>query len=97
MRKGHPVSCLLRGSLALLAGFSLVGILGVRASLAQEDTDVVEERDGIEIEEPGRRIEEIIVTAERRESSVRDTSIAISAFTGEFLDDFGIRNQEDLQ
>ena len=45
----------------------------------------------------GRKIEEVIVTAERREASVQDTSISITAFTGEMLDDFGIRNQEDLQ
>ena len=44
-----------------------------------------------------RQIEEIIVTAEHRESSVSDTSIAITAFDGDFLEDFGIRNQEDLQ
>ena len=44
-----------------------------------------------------RRIEEIVVTAERRESTVSDTSISITAFTGEFIEDFGIRNQEDLQ
>jgi outer membrane receptor protein involved in Fe transport len=44
-----------------------------------------------------RQIEEVVVTAERRESTVQDTSISITAFTGEFLDDFGIRNQEDLQ
>lgn len=44
-----------------------------------------------------RRIEEVIVTAERREASIQDTSISITAFTGDFLDDFGIRNQEDLQ
>lgn len=47
--------------------------------------------------ENDRRIEEVIVTAERREASVQDTSISITAFTSEFLDDFGIRNQEDLQ
>ena len=45
----------------------------------------------------GRQVEEVIVTAERRESTVSDTSISITAFTGEFLEDFGIRNQEDLQ
>ncbi|MDA9999331.1 TonB-dependent receptor plug domain-containing protein, partial [bacterium] len=45
----------------------------------------------------GRQIEEVIVTAERQEASVQDTSISITAFTGEFIDDFGIRNQEDLQ
>jgi outer membrane receptor protein involved in Fe transport len=44
-----------------------------------------------------RRIEEVIVTAERREASIQDTSISITAFDSEFLDDFGIRNQEDLQ
>jgi len=47
--------------------------------------------------ESGRQIEEVIVTAERREASIQDTSISITAFTGEMLDDFGIRNQEDLQ
>lgn len=44
-----------------------------------------------------RQIEEVIVTAERQEASVQDTSISITAFTSEMLDDFGIRNQEDLQ
>ena len=48
-------------------------------------------------EDSGRRIEEVIVTAERQEASIQDTSISITAFTGEMLDDFGIRNQEDLQ
>ncbi|MCA1792229.1 MAG: hypothetical protein LC667_21005, partial [Thioalkalivibrio sp.] len=45
----------------------------------------------------GRRIEEVVVTAERRESSVSDTAISISAFDSDFLDNFNIRNQEDLQ
>jgi iron complex outermembrane receptor protein len=45
----------------------------------------------------GRRIEEVVVTAERKESSVQDTSISITAFTSEMMDDFGIRNQSDLQ
>jgi iron complex outermembrane recepter protein len=44
-----------------------------------------------------RQIEEVIVTAERREATVSDTSISITAFTGQMLEDFGIRNQEDLQ
>ena len=44
-----------------------------------------------------RQFEEIVVTAERRESTVQDTAIAITAFTGEFIEDFGLRNQEDLQ
>ena len=44
-----------------------------------------------------RQIEEVIVTAERQESSVQDTSISITAFTADSIDDFGIRNQSDLQ
>ena len=44
-----------------------------------------------------RQIEEVVVTAERKESSVQDTSISITAFTSEMMDDFGIRNQSDLQ
>ena len=44
-----------------------------------------------------RQIEEVVVTAERQEASVSDTSISITAFTGQMLDDFGIRNAEDLQ
>ena len=44
-----------------------------------------------------RRIEEVIVTAERQEASVSDTSISITALTSDFMEDFGIRNQSDLQ
>ena len=51
----------------------------------------------VEAADSERRIEEVIVTAERREASIQDTSISITAFTAQFLDDFGIRNQEDLQ
>ena len=38
----------------------------------------------------GRRIEEVIVTAERREAYIQDTSISITALTGDFMDDFGV-------
>jgi outer membrane receptor protein involved in Fe transport len=44
-----------------------------------------------------RQIEEVVVTAERRESTVQDTSMSITAFTSQFIEDFGLRNQEDLQ
>ena len=45
----------------------------------------------------GRQIEEVVVTAERQKASVQDTSISITAFTSEMLEDFGIRDQTDLQ
>jgi len=44
-----------------------------------------------------KQIEEVVVTAERKEASISDTSISITAFTGQMLEDLGIRNQEDLQ
>ncbi len=47
--------------------------------------------------EESRQIEEVVVTAERKEASISDTSISITAITGDMLEDFGIRNQEDLQ
>ena len=50
-----------------------------------------------EAAEERRRIEEVLVTAERREASIQDTSISITALSADFLDNFGIRNQEDLQ
>ena len=45
----------------------------------------------------GRKIEEVVITAERQESTVSDTSISITAFTGDMLEGLGIRNAEDLQ
>ena len=48
-------------------------------------------------QQPSRQIEEILVTAERRQASISDTSISISAFDADFISDFGLRNQEDLQ
>jgi outer membrane receptor protein involved in Fe transport len=44
-----------------------------------------------------KQIEEVVVTAERKEASISDTSISITAFTGQMLSDLGIRNAEDLQ
>ena len=67
----------------IATGFSILATLGVSGAQAEETS--------------GRQIEEVIVTAERQEASIQDTSISITAFTGDFLDDFGIRNQEDLQ
>ena len=45
----------------------------------------------------GRKIEEVVITAERTESTVQDAAISITAFSDEFIEDFGLRNQEDLQ
>jgi iron complex outermembrane recepter protein len=41
-------------------------------------------------------LEEITVTAQKREQSIQDVGIAISAYTGEQLRDLGIRNSVDI-
>jgi len=43
------------------------------------------------------RIEEVIVTAQRTEESVQDVPIAVTALTGQMLEDRGIINPSDLQ
>lgn len=49
-------------------------------------------------QEDGSRpgIEEIVITSEKRESSVQDTAIAISAFDDSMLDDLGIQGASDI-
>lgn len=42
------------------------------------------------------QIEEIIITAEKREAGVQDTAIAISAFSDDMMDDLGIVGATDI-
>ena len=49
-----------------------------------------------EEEEDKRQIEEVIVTAERVESTVSDTSISITAVTSEMLEDLGIQSADEF-
>jgi iron complex outermembrane receptor protein len=53
---------------------------------------------GFAAEEPrdGRRIEEIVVTAEKREATVSDTSISITALGELMIRDFGLQGADDL-
>ncbi|MFT7652748.1 MAG: iron complex outermembrane receptor protein [Candidatus Azotimanducaceae bacterium] len=46
--------------------------------------------------EESRRIEEIVVTAEKRQSTVSDTSISITAFGEDMIKDFGIQGADEL-
>ena len=43
-----------------------------------------------------RRLEEIVVTAEKRESTVSDISISITALGEDMIDDFGIQGADEL-
>ncbi|MEQ8860316.1 MAG: TonB-dependent receptor [Pseudomonadales bacterium] len=44
----------------------------------------------------GRRIEEVVVTAEKREATVSDTSISITALGETMIEDFGLQSADDL-
>lgn len=43
-----------------------------------------------------RQIEEIIVTAEKRQATVSDTSISITAFSEEMMEDMGIQSADEM-
>ena len=47
-------------------------------------------------QEEGLALEEVIVTATKRETSLMDTGISISAFSSEKLQEFGIDDLDDL-
>ena len=44
----------------------------------------------------GRRIEEVVVTAEKVEATVSDTSISITAFGSDMLEDMGIQDANEF-
>ena len=48
-------------------------------------------------EEGDRQIEEVIVTAQRASESIQDVPIAVTALTGDMLDDRQIMGFSDLQ
>jgi len=44
----------------------------------------------------GQALEEIVVTAQKREQGANDVGITMNAFTGEMLQDFGFTTAEDM-
>ena len=60
----------------------LIPILGIATAMAETS---------------GKQLEEVIVTAERQEAAISDTSISITAFTSDQIEAFGLRDQADLQ
>ena len=71
----------------LLAGLASLGVLGIPAGVlageAGQTADTV--------------IEEMIVTATKREESIQDVPIAVSAFSGEDLSSRGVQDIYGLQ
>ena len=63
------------------AGFFLTSVFDLSPVLAQEQTGI---------------LEEVIVTAQKREQDINDVGITINVFTGELIRDLGVRSAEDL-
>ncbi|NOX51832.1 MAG: TonB-dependent receptor [Gammaproteobacteria bacterium] len=51
---------------------------------------------GLVIQAKERRIEEMVVTAEKREASISDTSISITAFDQSMIEELGMQNADEL-
>ena len=47
--------------------------------------------------EQGRLIEEIVVTAEKREENIMDVPVAVSAFNDQMIEELGMTNKNDLE
>jgi iron complex outermembrane receptor protein len=71
-----------------MSGKKLFLVFGLVAPLSVGSLPVVAE--------DYRGIEEIVVTAEKRESSVQDTAISISAFNSDLRDQLGIQGASDI-
>lgn len=82
------MSCYTRGRflpdyITCLLAFLFASVITTSASAADE-------------KKTGRKIEEVVVTAEKVQSTVSDTSISITAFNNEMISDFGLQNANDM-
>ncbi len=50
----------------------------------------------VEVYSEGVKLEEIVITARKREESLQDVPVAVSAVTGNTIQNYGIKNAEDL-
>lgn len=78
----------------LLASTAVTGISGAQAQVSQKDaTDSV----AVATPEPKDGVADIIVTAQRREQSLQDVPIAVTALSAARIADDGIREGRDLE
>ncbi|GIX17454.1 MAG: hypothetical protein KatS3mg119_1640 [Rhodothalassiaceae bacterium] len=92
-----------RRSARLAAGVALVALLAGGAAAAEETAAASAEQPQTAADQSqtsaqsgGRLLEEIVVTAQKREQNVQSVGIAIDAFSGEQLEDFGIQSSMDV-
>ncbi|HKI75437.1 MAG TPA: TonB-dependent receptor [Pseudomonadales bacterium] len=82
------MSCYLKGkTLPECIAYCLVFLVGLTATSMASAADA---------KKPNRKIEEVVVTAEKVQSTVSDTSISITAFNSQMISDFGLQNANDM-
>ena len=79
-----------KGSIAMVAGAAMTGVLGLFVAFK------VNADSAVTSENAGGALEEIVVTASKRASTVQDTPISISAVTGNDLLARGVASLADL-
>ena len=81
-----------RTSIALIVGLLIAGAIS-----AQEAETATEPEQETDVQEAGKAvIEEIIVTAQKREQSIQEVGITMNAFSGDLLDSMGVTNSNQL-
>ncbi|MDO3381598.1 TonB-dependent receptor [Gilvimarinus algae] len=77
-KRNHPSK-----SLVVAISVAIASSVAAPVALAQQDTKKKQRK-------PRKAIEEVMVTAQKREESAQDVAIAISAFSGEDLENMGV-------
>jgi len=77
-----------RPTVATVFATSLLACLWISCAAAQSERAAERAQSGA--------LEEIIVTAQKREQNIQDVGMTITAFTGDDIRDFGFTNAQDL-
>ena len=88
-----PLVAAIRGSLVCGSVLAATSALVTPAALAEPST---QQRNRVDEARRGMELEEVVVTATRRESSILDVPYAISAISGTELTHQGVRDLSDL-
>jgi outer membrane receptor protein involved in Fe transport len=84
-----------RGSASLIALAALTSVAQAQdAGVGSPTTGAVPQT---EQDEDPTTVDEIVVTAQRREQSLQDVPVVVSAFSEQMLEDAGVRDIKDLQ
>ena len=75
----------------------LVGLLTILPALSQTAFSQPAESPVQRVEKEQLVLEEVLVTANRRVESIQEVPMSVSAFTGAFFEDSGVKNLSDLE